>query len=129
MARNRKNNSAGFLFGSTLKAAVLVVFIVFCCVGYVWQKKQIAVLSTTIRASETQLAVMRDNNEKMRRQLASLMSPVALDARVKELNLGLALPDQSRIWRMNEPVVVDTTSSQPVQQQYAEGRVQSAGIP
>jgi hypothetical protein len=119
MPRNKNNGSAGFLFGSTLKATVLVMFIVSCCVGYVWQKKQIAVLSANIRAGENRLAELRDNNEKMRRNLAGLMSPVALETRAKEL--GLALPDPSKIWRLTEPAIVETRAPSPLQQ-YAAGR-------
>ncbi len=129
MTRNARINSGGFLFGANLIATVVVLFIVFCCVGFVWQKKQIAVLSATMRACELKHAALRANNEKMRRQLASLLSPVALDARSRELNLGLALPDPSRIWRLPEPAAIEAASSEYPQKQYAAGRSGAPAIP
>lgn len=104
MARNRKNQSPGLLFGPALKAALICFFILICCVGYVWQKKQIAELSHQIRNQENRLADLHDKNDKLRKQMAVLLSPPALDARAKELNLGLVPPQPTQIWRLQEPV-------------------------
>jgi C4-dicarboxylate-specific signal transduction histidine kinase len=104
MARNRKNQSAGLLFGPALKAALICFFILICCVGYVWQKKQISELSHLIRNQENRLADLRDNNDKLRKQMAVLLSPPALIEREKELKLGLVLPQPTQIWRLAEPM-------------------------
>jgi len=103
MARNRKNQSAVLIFGRALKVSLICLFIVVCCVGYVWQKKQIFELSRQIRNEENYRDDLRGRNEKMARQLDSLKLPISLEARAKELNLGLVQPDPSRIWRLPEP--------------------------
>ena len=67
MARNRKGQSDGLAFGRVLKVALICPFIVVCCVGYVWQEKQIGVLSKQIRLHENQLAALRDKNDKLKK--------------------------------------------------------------
>ncbi len=103
MARNRKNESGRLLFGPTLKASLICLFILVCCVGYVWQKKQISELSQQIRNEENYRDELRDKNKKMTEQYKCLLLPVSLEARAKELNLGLVQPDPSKIWRLPEP--------------------------
>jgi cell division protein FtsL len=103
MARNRKNQSAAIRLEPVLKTCLICGVIVVCCVGYVWQKKQISELGEQIRQRETGLAKSRDQNEKLKRQLAMLLSPQYLDARVKELKLGLVPPQPAQIWRLPEP--------------------------
>jgi cell division protein FtsB len=127
MARNRKNQPAGLTFGVVAKAFLLCLFIVSCCVGYVWQKKQITELSQQISKNETRLDLLRNNNAKLKKQLAALMTPPALDARVKELRLGLALPQQNKIWRLPEPA----PEPEPVQreQQYAADQTRAEAVP
>jgi hypothetical protein len=49
------------------------------------------------------LAELRDQNEKLKKQLAVLRAPAALETRAKELNLGLGPPKPSQIWRLVEP--------------------------
>ncbi len=86
-------------------------------VGYVWQKSQISQLGDQIRKRERELDALRRENEALRRQLAILSSPRALEARARELNLGLVPPQASQIWRLPEPV---TEWSEPVRdRQYA----------
>lgn len=103
MARNRKNVNQDLSPGTLLKAALLCGMIVLCCVGYVWQKKQIDELSQQIRAGEHRLKALQVSNKKLREQQASLLSPPALEARVNALKLGLALPQPAQIWRLPEP--------------------------
>lgn len=103
MARNRKNQSQGLLVGPALYASLICFCILICCVGYVWQKKQIAELSHQIKNQETHLADLRDRNDKLRKQIAVLMSPPALDLRARELKLGLVPPSPTQIWRLPEP--------------------------
>jgi hypothetical protein len=71
--------------------------------GYVWQKNQIYDLGQQIRKREIHLKEVEDQNEKLRRQLAFMRSPPFLEARVKELNLGLVPPDSSQVWYLHEP--------------------------
>lgn len=104
MARNRKHQSAAIRFGPALKAFVLCALIGGSGVGYVWQKNQIDELGRQYLKHETRLAQLRDQNEKLRNQLATLRSPLFLDMRVKELNLGLAPTHPSQILRLPEPL-------------------------
>jgi cell division protein FtsB len=103
MAGNRKNQSAAIRFGPALKAAFLCLLIAGSAVGYVWQKSQIYMLGQQIRQSETHLAQLRNENQRLTDQLAALRSPVMLDQRARELNLGLAPAQPSQVWRLPEP--------------------------
>jgi hypothetical protein len=88
MAKNQKNQSAA---------------IRFCpAVGYVWQKGQIYQLGQQITACESRLVLLRDENQKLGDQLAVLRSPVMLDQRVRELNLGLVPAKPAQIYRLVE---------------------------
>ena len=106
MARNKKSQSAAVRFAPALKAFMLCLFIGGSGVGYVWYKNQISVLGQQIKERETRLAELQRKNKMARAQLDALCSPIALEARVKELNkklnLGLAAPPVSQIVRLVE---------------------------
>src|ERR1700733_3047486 len=108
MARNKKNESA-LRPGPVLTALALCSLFVMLGVGYVWYKNQIDLLGHQIKERETRLADLERQNKMRRDQLATLSSPVALDARVKKLNLGLGPPDKSQvIWMVETPVLEQT---------------------
>jgi hypothetical protein len=92
-------------------ALTLCALFVGLGVGYVWYKNQIDLLGHQIKERENRLAELERQNKMRRDQLATLCSPVALDARVKKLNLGLAPPDKSQVvWMVETPVVAQTAS-------------------
>jgi len=128
MARNRKNQSQDFSLGTLLKAALLCGVIVVCCVGYVWQKKQIDELSQQIRTAEHRLKALQNNNLKLQDQWKALRTPVALAARVNELKLGLALPQPNQIWRLPEPAAEAGAATNRAQQ-YAAQKGDAAALP
>lgn len=108
MARNKRNESP-LRPGPLLTALTLCALFVMLGVGYVWYKSQIDLLGHQIKERETRLADLERQNKMRRDQLATLCSPVALDAYVKKLNLGLGPPDKSQvIWMVETPVVEQT---------------------
>jgi hypothetical protein len=117
MARNRKYQSAAIRFGPALKAFLFCLLIGGSGVGYVWQKDQIARLGQQIKKRELRLRELADQNEKLSKQLAAMRSPRFLEMRIKELNLGLARPEQSQIWQLPEPS--RDRSAHSAEQQYA----------
>jgi cell division protein FtsB len=102
MAGNRKSQSASIRFGPALKALFLCLLIAGSAVGYVWQKSQIYQLGREIRQEETHLAQLRSDNERLANQLSILRSPVMLDERARQLNLGLVPAQPSQIFRLPE---------------------------
>jgi len=102
MAKNRRNQSAAIRFGPALKALFLCLVIAGLAVGYVWQKGQIFQLGRQITSCESRLAQLRDENQKLSDQLAVLNSPVMLDQRVHELNLGLVPAQPTQVYRLIE---------------------------
>ena len=82
---------------------MLCAFIATAGVGYVWQKQQINDLGKQILDREKRLGNLREQNEKLRRQLATLRSPQFVEARIRELNLGLVQPQAGQVWRLPEP--------------------------
>lgn len=103
MAKNRKNQAAAIRFGPVVKAFLLCLVIGGSAVGYVWQKSQIDELGRQIKAREQRFTELQNQNKKLRDQLAMLRSPANLDQRLRELNLGLGLPQQNQVWRLAEP--------------------------
>lgn len=103
MARNRKYRSAAIRFGPALKACLLCLLIGGSGVGYVWQKSQIEQLGQQIKKREVRLMQLQDQNDKARKTLDSMRSVDALERRIKELNLGLAMPQRGQVWRLSEP--------------------------
>ena len=131
MAQNRKYQSAAVRFAPALKAFLLCAFIGGAGVGYVWQKERINDLGKQILSREKRLAELREQNEKLRRQMAMLRSPQFIEMRIKELNLGLAQPEAGQVWRLVEPSAevpsAATGNGSPVRQ-YA-GRQNDSSTP
>ncbi len=123
MAKNRKNESVAIRFGPALKAFALIAVIGGASVGYVWQKGQIEMLGRQIKEREIRLAELRDQNKKLRDNLAMMRSPAMLEQRMAKLNLGMVAPQAKDVWRVAEPmarpVSVMTTRSATVQQMAA----------
>jgi hypothetical protein len=101
MARNRRNDSAPGT-GTILLAVALCALFASLGLGYVWYKNQIDLLGRQIKEREVRLVDLQRQNKMRRDQLATLCSPVALDARVKSLKLGLGPPALSQVIRLVE---------------------------
>lgn len=127
MARNRKSQSAAIRFGPALKAVVLCLLIGGSGIGYVWQKEQIIRLGQQITKREIRLNGLEEQNEKLRKQLATMRSPRSLEMRIQELNLGLVPPQPTQVWRLPEP------SAEPfrpaTERQFAARNDNGLGIP
>ncbi|HTR41336.1 MAG TPA: septum formation initiator family protein [Pseudomonadales bacterium] len=104
MPKNRNSQSAHIRFGPALKAFFLCFLIAGSAVGYVWQKSQIYELGRQIRAREIRLSQLRSQNQKLTDQLAILRSPVMLDQRARQLNLGLVPAQPGQVCRLPDPV-------------------------
>ena len=117
MARNRKYQSAAIRFGPALKAFLLCLFIGGSGVGYVWQKNQIYELGQQIRKREIRLDALKEQNDKYKKQLATMRSPPFLEMRIRDLKLGLAMPHPSQVWCLPEPP--PDIGSPETQRQYA----------
>jgi len=99
MARNRKNDAA-LRVGPVLSAVALCALFAGMGLGYVWYKNQIDLLGRQIKEHELRLADLQRQNKTRRDQLAILCSPGPLDARVKQLKLGLGPTDLSQVIRL-----------------------------
>ncbi len=104
MAQNRRQQTASVRFGPAVAAFLICLLVGGSAVGYVWQKSQIKLLGDLQKKREQQLTELRVNNEKLRRQLATLKSAAFLERRVRELNLGLVPPLPGQVLRLPEPV-------------------------
>jgi hypothetical protein len=103
MPKNRKYQTAAVRFGPALKAFVLCALIGSAGVGYVWQKSQIEELARQIKTRELRLAELQFQNDKARVHLGRLRSPLVLEQRIRDLQLGLVKPLENQIWRLPEP--------------------------
>ncbi len=112
MARNRRNSS-GLNVGPILWAVALCALFAGLGLGYVWYKSQIDILGRQIKEREVRLAELQRQNKMRRDQLATLCSPVALDAKVKKLNLGLGPPALSQVIRLVDWPDCEQAAAQP----------------
>ena len=106
MAKNRKNEAAEIRFGPVLKVVLLCALIGGSAIGYVWQKSQIEHLGRQISEREAKLKQLRNDNKIWSDEVAFLKSPVIIDRRVKDLNLGLAPAQPMQVVRLAEPRLV-----------------------
>jgi len=106
MAKNRKNQAAAIRFGPALKASFLCLLIGGSAIGYVWQKSEIGRLGQQILEREKHLTQTQNENKRLGDQIAILHSPVMLDRRAKELNLGLVPAQPLQVVRIMEAVPV-----------------------
>jgi len=127
MAKNRKYQSATIRFGPAVKAFLLCALIGGSGIGYVWQKSQIDDLGQQIRKREFRLKDLDSQNEKLRRQLAAMRSPLYLDARIKELNLGLTPARPTQVWSLKEPAAGEPAKA-GAERQYAQ-QTQAMALP
>jgi len=119
MAKNRKNQAAAIRFGPALKALFLCLVIAGSAIGYVWQKNEISRLGHQISEREKRLSQLKADNKMLSDQLSVLHSPVMLDQRARELNLGLspAQPGQM-VWLVEPGSASPKNKVQP--QQFAQ---------
>jgi cell division protein FtsB len=132
MARNRKYRTTAARFAPAVRAFLLCALIGGSGIGYVWQKNQIVKLGKQIKERELRLGQLRHNNEKLRKQLASLQSPPQIERRVRELNLGLGPSSPQQKLRLWEPVPDTQPTVAPgygESSQYASRRPASPPIP
>jgi hypothetical protein len=112
MARNRKND-ASLHVGQVLAAVALCALFAGLGLGYVWYKNQIDLLGRQIKEHETRLADLQRQNKTRREQLGILCSPDHLDARVKQLKLGLGPTDLSQVIRLIDALDDEAAQPQP----------------
>ncbi len=115
MPRNRKNRTAAVRFGLALKLFILCLAFGVAGIGYVWQKRQIYALAQEKTRAELRLMDLQRQNRVYRDRLDMLRLPMILEARVKELNLGLAAAQPEQMLRLAEPSPT-AASRGPVQQ-------------
>jgi hypothetical protein len=94
--KNRKSES-NLGLGPAMMAVTLCALFAMLGVGYVWYKNQIGLLGRQIKEHEMRLTELQRDNRLRRDQLAQVCSPVALDARVRQLRLDLGPPAITQI--------------------------------
>ena len=115
MSRNRKNQSAAVRFGPALKLFILCLALGVAGVGYVWQKGQIYALARQKKLAELRLTDLQRQNQMYRDRLAYLRLPMILEARIKELNLGLVPAQPEQVIRLSETTPSAPSRSSPQQ--------------
>lgn len=105
MAKTKTGQSGVIRFAPALKAAFLCLVITGSAVGYVWQKGEIDHLGQVKHQRELRLQLLTRSNQRLSDQIAILHSPIMLDQRVKELNLGLGPLVPGQVVRLVEPVL------------------------
>lgn len=102
MSKNRKHRPASVRFGPALKALALCAMIGGSGVGYVGQKNQLYVLGRQFKAREVRLQKLRNENSARSQFLDALQSPLELEERSKQMNLGFVAPQPDQIIHLIE---------------------------
>ena len=105
---NRKKSGSTVRFGPALKAVLICLVTCSLGLGYVWQKQQINSLGQQIKENEITLEELKRENKRRGDNLAYLMSPQELDARLRELNLDLVVPKPGQIVVLQELRPIET---------------------
>ena len=105
---NRKKRGNTVRFGPALKAVLICLVTCSLGLGYVWQKQQINSLGQQIKENEITLEELKRENKRRGDNLAYLMSPQELDARLRELNLDLVVPKPEQIVVLQELRTIET---------------------
>jgi len=105
---NRKKRGNTVRFGPALKAVLICLVTCSLGLGYVWQKQQINSLGQQIKENEITLEELKRENKRRSDNLAYLMSPQELDARLRELNLDLVVPKPEQIVVLQELRMIET---------------------
>ena len=102
MAKNRKNQAASIHFGPVVKVVLICFVLGGSAVGYVWEKNEINRLGRQRVEREKKLDQLRNDNDRLVNQVAVLHSPVMIDERARELNLGLTPAQPTQVVWLNE---------------------------
>jgi len=105
MAKTRTSQAAGVRFAPVAKVVVMCVALTGSAVGYVWQKGEIDDLGRQEHQREARLAQLQRSNQRLTDAIAILHSPIELDQRVKELNLGLGPQAPGQVVQLPEPAL------------------------
>ena len=103
-----------------LKAKNVITSLVICTavcligVGYVWAKMEVWDLSAAIKKLELRRDELQRANEGLQRTYSSMCTQGQLDARVKQLNLGVSSPDQSQFIWLPDPSSLPRQTNVPV---------------
>ena len=100
----RHNRRKEYLrFGTVTKSLVACVCIAASGLGYVWQKNAIYRLGDEIKRREAALSSAQKRGTMLAALLAHLQSPMQLEAKCEQYNLGLVAPKESQVVRLYEP--------------------------
>ena len=113
MAKNRKAQSVVVRFGLALKICLGCLFLAGFAIGYLGQKNQLQLLSGKYRDLERRLVKAKRDNIQRARILDSMQTPSELEARIKQMNLGMVAPMPDQIVRLAErvdPVLLESTN-------------------
>jgi len=103
MLKNRRSQVAPVRLTNVLGTLLLCGFFAGAGIGYVWHRNRNQDFEHQIRRKRAQLEDLRMQNSYFARQLEDLRSYRFLETRVKELNLGLTLPQPEQILHLPEP--------------------------
>jgi len=129
MSRNRKHQVAAVRFGPALRALALCLFVGGSGIGYVWQKELIYTLAERFKQSEIRYERLRQQNERLSRALAAMQTHSALEARIKQLDLGMVAAQPDQIVHLIETPATPESPHSDSERLYADRRPPGWGNP
>ncbi len=104
---NQRKTTAALRWRLLTRGATLAAIVGGAALGYVWQKNKIHQLGYEIRQREQDVKALRAKQDLLQAKLAEIKSPRALLDKCQAWKIGLVVPKQSQIVRVNEPKLHD----------------------
>jgi hypothetical protein len=95
----------------------------------VWQKELIYTLAERFKQSEIRYEKLRQQNERLSRALAAMQTHSALEARIKQLDLGMVAAQPDQIVHLTETPAVPESPRSDSERLYADQRPPGVGRP
>jgi hypothetical protein len=114
-----RRKSTALKSSTVIKGIIVCTAICLAGLGYVWAKTQVWGLSKEMKKLELHLDELKRQNDVLQRTYAAMCAPATLDARVRQLNLGLSAPLPSQIVRMPSTATTPIVENSPENKVYA----------
>ncbi|GEM_PF-2344346 len=114
MAARSRHRLSGVALSPILKTLFVGGILLGGVLQLVYLKNKSMTLGREIARLEQQLAAIRQDNERLRKQILVLQTPAVIESRVRELKLGLLPPGPwQEVYVLSEPGPEEIEVTQP----------------
>lgn len=105
--RRQAKSDSPVTLRSFIAVALFSLIAVSSGIGYLKQKEHTERIGEDIKQLETSLETLKLKNRLRESRIEQLKSPQRLEQKVKEMELGLRLPEEKQVMRLGDPTQPD----------------------